>query len=103
MKWSRCAGMKFQLLQPGQISLYDYMGKSIFIPAKRDMFPPGICLQKLIGDDYMIPPCRDEISTHPAGTDFILRLHGEINFHHGKARQVSTRYLFTKTHRFPLI
>ena len=29
--WSHFAGIKFQPLQPGQISLYDYMGKSIFI------------------------------------------------------------------------
>ena len=33
----------------------------------------------------MIPFCRDEISTHPAGTDFTQQLHGEINFHAGKA------------------
>ena len=42
---SSFAGMKFQPVQPGQISPSDYMGKSIFIPAKRDRFPPGICLQ----------------------------------------------------------
>ena len=35
-------------------------------------------------------------------TDFTLQLHGEINFHASKARQVSTWYLFTKTHRLPL-
>ena len=45
----------------------------------------------------MIPVCRDEIPTHPAGTDFTLRLHGEINFHPGKAGQVTTWCLFTKT------
>ena len=28
----------------------------------------------------MIPVCRDEILTRPAGTDFTLRLHGEMNF-----------------------
>ena len=27
----------------------------------------------------MIPVCWDEISTHPAGTDFTLQLHMEIN------------------------
>ena len=31
--WSRFGGMKFQLVQPKQISRYDYMGKSIFISA----------------------------------------------------------------------
>ena len=36
--------MKFQHVQPGQISLYDYMGKSIFIPARRDSFLPGLYL-----------------------------------------------------------
>ena len=34
--WSRFAGMKFRPAQPGQISAYDYMGKSNFIPAIRD-------------------------------------------------------------------
>ena len=40
----------------------------------------------------------DGISTHPAGTDFKLRLHGEIKFHPGKAGQGSTWYFFIKTH-----
>ena len=51
----------------------------------------------------MNPFCRDEISTRPAGTDFIIQLHWEINFHPGKAGQVFTWYLFTKTRKFPLI
>ena len=51
----------------------------------------------------MILICRNEISTRPAGTDFSLQLHGEIKFHPGKVRQVSTWYLFKKPHRFPLI
>ena len=41
--------------------------------------------------------CWDEISTRPAVTDYTLRLHGKISFHPGKAGQVSTWYLFTKT------
>ena len=28
----------------------------------------------------MNPVCRDEVSTRPAGADFTLRLHREINF-----------------------
>ena len=59
----------------------------------------------VLGGDYMIRfmfRC-DEISTRPAGTDFTLRLHGQISFYPCKAGQVSTLYLFTKTHRFPLI
>ena len=44
----------------------------------------------------MILFCRNEISTRPAGTNFNLRLHGEIKFHPGKAGQVSTWYLFKK-------
>ena len=28
----------------------------------------------------MIPVCRDEIATGPAGADFTLRLHAEIKF-----------------------
>ena len=31
----------------------------------------------------MIMFCQDEISTHPAGTDFTVRFHGEFNFHPG--------------------
>ena len=42
----------------------------------------------------MIPACRDEISTHPTGTDFTQRFHGEIKFHPEKAGQFSTWYLF---------
>ena len=41
----------------------------------------------------MIPVCQDKISTYPAGTDFTLRLHGEIKFHPGKVEQFSTWYL----------
>ena len=51
-------------------------------------------LNNLLGGDYMIPVCRDEISTRPAGAYFTLRLHVEIKFHHGKAGQFSTCYLF---------
>ena len=47
--------------------------------------------------------CRNEISTSLAGTNFILRLHGEINFHPGKVGQGSTLHLFTNSYRFPLI
>ena len=43
--------------------------------------------------DYMIPACRDEISTHPAETDFTLQLHVEIRFRPGKAGLFSTCYL----------
>ena len=46
------------------------------------------------GGDYMIPVCRDESSTRPAGAYFTLQLHAEIKFHHGKAGQFSTCYLF---------
>ena len=42
---------------------------------------------KQYGGDYMIPFSQGEISTSPAGTDFTQRLHGEINFYHGKAGQ----------------
>ena len=38
-----------------------------------------------LGGDYMIPACRDKISTRPAETDFTLRLHVEITFRPGKA------------------
>ena len=36
--------MKFQPVQPGKISLYDYMRKLNFIPVRQDSFPHGICL-----------------------------------------------------------
>ena len=42
--WSRFAGMKFQPVQPGHISPYNYMWKLNFITARRDSFPPAICL-----------------------------------------------------------
>ena len=46
------------------------------------------------GGVYMIPVCRDEISTRRAGSDFTLRLHAEIKFCPGKAGQFSDWYLF---------
>ena len=46
-----------------------------------------------LGGDYIIPACRDEISTRPAETDFTLRLHMEIKFRPGKAGQFCTWYL----------
>ena len=36
--WSWLAGMKSQTVQSGQISPQDYMGKSYFIPSRRDSF-----------------------------------------------------------------
>ena len=45
------------------------------------------------GGDYMIPACRDEISTRPAEADITLRLHEEIKFCPGKVGQFSTWYL----------
>ena len=42
--WSRLAGMKFQLVQTRQISLYDYTWKLNFVLAGRDSFPLGIWL-----------------------------------------------------------
>ena len=44
-----------------------------------------------------LPPCR------PAGTDFTIRLHREIKFRPGKARQFSTWYLFKFVYIFSLI
>ena len=44
--------------------------------------------------DPGLPVRRDEISTRSAGAYFTLRLHVEIKFHHGKAGQFSTCYLF---------
>ena len=58
----------------------------------------------ILGGDYMIPYCWDEISTLPARTDFTLRLNGEINFW---SRQGGTGFLhlefFTKAHTLSLI
>ena len=45
----------------------------------------------------MIQACRDEVSTHPAETDFTLRLHVEIKLCPGKAGQFSTWYLIKFT------
>ena len=45
--WSSFAGVKFQLVQLGKISPYDYMGEFNFIPARQVSFSPGICLDLL--------------------------------------------------------
>ena len=42
----------------------------------------------VLGGDYMIQVCQDEVS------DFTQQLHGVITFHLGKAEQFSTWYLF---------
>ena len=42
--WSRFARMKFQLVQPEQISLHDYIWKLNFVLARRDSFPNGLSL-----------------------------------------------------------
>ena len=94
--WSRFAGMKFHLVKPGQVSLYDYKWKLNFVPARQHSFPPGICL----AGDYMIPVYGDEISPHPGGTDLILRLHVEIEFRPGKVGQFSTCHLFRSVCNF---
>ena len=52
------------------------------------------CILHHLSGDYMIPIYRHEISTRPAGADFIPQLHGEIKFHHVKERHFSTWYLF---------
>ena len=56
----------------------------------RTTLPKKYFLANILGGDYMIPVCWDEILTHPTGTDFPLRLHG---FHPDKPRQFSTWYL----------
>ena len=42
--WSWPAGVKFQPVQPRQISPYDYMWKLNFVLARRESFPLGIWL-----------------------------------------------------------
>ena len=37
-------------------------------------------INAVFGRDYMMPFCRDEISTYQAEADFTLRLDREINF-----------------------
>ena len=48
----------------------------------------------------MIPVCRDEISPRSAGTDLTLRLHVEIKFRLGKARQFPTWHSFRSVCNF---
>ena len=45
--WSRFVGMKFQPVQPRQISPYDYMWKLNFVPARWDSFPPDILFKSV--------------------------------------------------------
>ena len=53
-----------------------------------------------LDNDYMIPVCRNEILTRPAGTDFTLQLHGEVKFRNRKTGQFSARYLFRFVYNF---
>ena len=52
--WSWFDRMKFQPIQPGQISLSDYMGKPNVFPTRKDGLPPGICLD-LFAVSFNIP------------------------------------------------
>ena len=59
-----------------------------------------------LGGDYMIPVCRNEILACPAGTDFILRLHGESNFISARQDSFPTSIcleMFTFSFNFPLL
>ena len=57
--WSQLAAMKFQPVQPRQISLYDYMWKLHFVLARRDSFPPGIWLDlHTFSLDFSLLACR---------------------------------------------
>ena len=60
---------------------------------KNTIFLNDVKTDDILGGDYMIPTCRDEISTRPAETDFTTRLHVEIKFRPGKTGQFSTCYL----------
>ena len=44
----------------------------------------------VLGGNYMILVCRDDISTSPARIDFTVRLYEEIKLHLGKMGQFST-------------
>ena len=48
----------------------------------------------LLGGNYMILVCQDEISISPARLDFTVRLHKEVKLHLGKMGQFPTWYLF---------
>ena len=44
----------------------------------------------LLGGNYMILVCQDEISTGPARIDFTVRLNEEVKLHLGKMGQFPT-------------
>ena len=44
----------------------------------------------VLGGNYMIPVCRDDISTSPARIDFTVRLHEEVKLHLDKIGRFST-------------
>ena len=44
----------------------------------------------LLGGNYMILVCQDEVSTSPALIDFTVRLHEEVKLHLGKMGQFPT-------------
>ena len=51
-------------------------------------------MSSIKGGDYVMPVCQDKTTTHPAGTDFTIRLYGGTKFHTSKAGQFLTWYLF---------
>ena len=62
---SRFAGMKFQPVQPGQISPYDYMGKSIFIT---EMYLYGFFQTDVLIHFFILLRRAEAITRDPGGT-----------------------------------
>ena len=63
--------------------------KKIFF--KNQKLPSKMVFSKyLLGGNYMILVCQDEISTGPARIDFTVRLNEEVKLHLGKLGQFPT-------------
>ena len=64
---------------------------------KRKVTNGNVFISQHSSGDYMTSFCRDEIATRQIGTDFILRLHGKINFRPAR-RDTFPRCIYSQKH-----
>ena len=71
-------GWNFNRSSRNRFDLYDYMGKWIFITARRDRFPPGICIKA------------------PADSHWVKNVHKRMKFYKDICLLFSRRYIRRK-------
>ena len=64
---------------------------------KRKVTNENVFISQHSSGDYMTSFCRDEIATRQIGTDFILLLHGKINFRPAR-RDTFPRCIYSQKH-----